>query len=411
MIHLSNSMHSSSTIPSSSDVSLLLDRCLLSLLPLTRVATPPPSQSGRFEFPFNPVSIGVFSQSMVHVPRVQGTASERESVCEGERERERRPFGRRGPTLVADAMMTPDEDNPFAPQARPPPPVPRRTSNHPSDGGNPFAQARGRWEEEQGGYDGEGTVGEIHAVNSKAYASTSGTYDLERREREVRKKELELQAREKALQEAIRTAPKPPNWPKCKPIVYHSIVDDIPVETQRMVRVAYVTWMITFVGYLYNWLVIFLMFVSGTDTGVGDWFFATLVSSLGIPLSFFLWYRALYRAAQTQGSTLAYGKFFLHWLVHMVWTVWTLVAAPTVADYCAGFFIMIRELDSGGSKGIAFAVMTLINIVIWMTIFFLSFWMGKQAMSEFRSGGGPGRVRGSARTAADVVLEMNGSGR
>ena len=89
MIHLSNSMHSSSTIPSSSDVSLLLDRCLLSLLPLTRVATPPPSQSGRFEFPFNPVSIGVFSQSMVHVPRVQGTASERVCVCERERERER----------------------------------------------------------------------------------------------------------------------------------------------------------------------------------------------------------------------------------------------------------------------------------------------------------------------------------
>lgn len=308
-------------------------------------------------------------------------------------------------------MMTPDEDNPFAPQARGPPPVPRRTSTHHSDGGNPFAQARGRWGDEQGEMDGEGTVGEIHAVNSKAYASTSGAYDLERREREVKKKEMELQAREKALQDAIRLAPRPPNWPKCKPILYHSIEDEIPVETQRMVRVAYVNWIITFVGYLFNWLVIFLMFVSGTDTGVGDWFFATLVSALGIPLSFTLWYRALYRAAQTQGSTLAYGKFFLHWLVHMVWTVWTLVAAPTVADYCAGFFVMIRELDSGGSKGITFAIMSLINIVIWMTVFFLSFWMGKQALSEFRSAGGPGRVRGSTRTAADVVLEMNGSGR
>eukprot|EP00894_Picocystis_sp_ML_P004073 jgi/Pico_ML_1/54590/g486.t2 len=51
--------------------------------------------------------------------------------------------------------------------------------------------------------------------------------------------------------------------------------EDNPFAPQRMVRVAYVNWIITFVGYLFNWLVIFLMFVSGTDTGVGDWFFAT----------------------------------------------------------------------------------------------------------------------------------------
>ena len=36
--------------------------------------------------------------------------------------------------------------------------------------------------------------------------------------------------------------------------------------------------------------------------GLGDWLFCTIISGVGLPLSFLLWHRSLYKSAITDGA-------------------------------------------------------------------------------------------------------------
>jgi hypothetical protein len=33
-----------------------------------------------------------------------------------------------------------------------------------------------------------------------------------------------------------------PNWPRCRPLIYHSIRHDIPPDAQAMVKRVYIAW-------------------------------------------------------------------------------------------------------------------------------------------------------------------------
>ena len=50
------------------------------------------------------------------------------------------------------------------------------------------------------------------------------------------------------------------NWPICKPLVRHSIAEDVPPSRQRLVRLGYFAWLLMFVGFCWNWLVILIMY-------------------------------------------------------------------------------------------------------------------------------------------------------
>jgi hypothetical protein len=66
------------------------------------------------------------------------------------------------------------------------------------------------------------------------------------REAALRKKEAELAAKERALQRRERElgVPQKANWPICMPVWYHSIADEIPVGSRRVVREAYVCYLV-----------------------------------------------------------------------------------------------------------------------------------------------------------------------
>jgi len=49
------------------------------------------------------------------------------------------------------------------------------------------------------------------------------------------------------------------NWPRCKPVVRHNIGQDVPPGRQRLVRLGYLAWLLMFVGFCWNWLVVLIM--------------------------------------------------------------------------------------------------------------------------------------------------------
>lgn len=68
------------------------------------------------------------------------------------------------------------------------------------------------------------------------------------------------------------------------------------------VRIAYVLWLVSALGFFVNWLTIIIA-AGAQQRGIGAVFLASMASGFGLPLSWWLAYRGCYDAAQTDGAT------------------------------------------------------------------------------------------------------------
>ena len=227
-----------------------------------------------------------------------------------------------------------------------------------------------------------------------------GTIDdatLERKARELDKKEAELRVREDAYDEISATLEKRPNWPSCRPVLYHDIRAEVAEENRGMVTAAYITWMLASFGYCLNFLVITLNFTI-CGSGIGDWFFACLFAAAGVPISFQTWYRVLYNAGKRRRHTVftsaQYVRFFTHFVFHLLMVVWMLASIPVVGTMCAGVITTMRifaNADGVWDEFVGF--LSFLNVLVWAAVGFSSLYVGGCAMTRFRAGGGPPDVR------------------
>jgi hypothetical protein len=67
-----------------------------------------------------------------------------------------------------------------------------------------------------------------------------------------------------------------------------------------------------------------------TKMGVKDFFICSIASVIGLPLSFFLWYRSLYFAAQSDGSVWRYTKTFMYMLLQLAWAAIVIISPPFI---------------------------------------------------------------------------------
>jgi len=89
-------------------------------------------------------------------------------------------------------------------------------------------------------------------VRMKEAALAKRAAELDERERQLKKREAEMGA----------SGYRPPNWPVCKPFLYHDIKEEVPSELQGMVRACYFNW----IGYAaamgLNWFCVMCYFFS-----------------------------------------------------------------------------------------------------------------------------------------------------
>jgi len=153
----------------------------------------------------------------------------------------------------------------------------------------------------------------------KARELSSWESDLKRREADIKRRE-----------EALKNAGVPmeeKNWPPFFPIIHHDIANEIPANVQRLQYLAFASWLGIVLCLSWNFIAVIVCWIKEGDSKL--FFLATIYALLGIPLSYLIWYRPLYRAMRTN-SAFSFGWFFLCYLIHIGFCIIAAIAPPIV---------------------------------------------------------------------------------
>ncbi|PKA66223.1 Secretory carrier-associated membrane protein 4 [Apostasia shenzhenica] len=145
-------------------------------------------------------------------------------------------------------------------------------------------------------------------------------------EAELKKKEQEVKRREDALTRAGVTIEEK-NWPSFFPLIHHDISKEIPVHGQKLQYLAFASWLGIVLCLVYNIIAVTVCWIRGG--GVIIFLLANIYALIGVPLSYLLWYRPLYRAMRTD-SAMKFGLFFLIYLIHIGFCIVAAIAPPIV---------------------------------------------------------------------------------
>ncbi|TVU20077.1 hypothetical protein EJB05_36267 [Eragrostis curvula] len=172
------------------------------------------------------------------------------------------------------------------------------------------------------------------------------TKDLKKKEKELQAMEAELNKRERnsfpgllsliSIEKSISLyvyvvltltgiVIEEKNWPPFFPLIHHNISNEIPIHLQRMQYLAFSSFL-GLVGCLF-WNIIATTTAWIKGDGVMIWLLAIIYFISGVPGAYVLWYRPLYNAMRTE-SALKFGWFFLFYILHIIFCVWSAVSPP-----------------------------------------------------------------------------------
>lgn len=223
------------------------------------------------------------------------------------------------------------------------------------------------------------------------------------KEEQLRRKEAELIERERRVAEreaAVGAGGKivgPKNWPICYPIWRHSIPEDIPEGSRRVVREAYVCWWALIGCLSYQFFCASVMLGYGVSNKVPSWFLAIIFFVLGVPLSIWLWYMRLYRAARDE-SKIGFAAYLFFFFLHFAFCVFCSVGPQIfAAQWCfSGFLAGFDAFNAGAFPGTIY----MIGGGLWGALAFYSLWVFKDSWYFFRGRGGVEQVKQEAALAA-----------
>lgn len=87
--------------------------------------------------------------------------------------------------------------------------------------------------------------------------------------------------------------------------------------------------------------------------GLTWWLFSLIGFVLGIPLSWWLYYKSLFNAAQTDGATYPYMRSVLTILINIAWCVWMVLGINGMGEF-----------SGGEHRGHAWAWMAVVAVVV-----------------------------------------------
>lgn len=224
--------------------------------------------------------------------------------------------------------------------------------------------------------------------------------ELQRREAELEKRFEELSKREREL--GTRA---PRNWPRCYPIVYHAIDEEIPEYGRSQVRGVYYSYLALVTALVWNWICVTadLRYVGGA--AVGQWLLAVIFVMAGVPGAWFLWYGRVYSAVKDD-SALQYVKFFAGYAAHIGFLIIAFVSPPIGNnDYAlAGIVPGFKFLGEYNKK--ALGILYLVGAVIWGVQILLCVGCMKTVYNLYRS---KGHSTAAAAAAAGIPTTAAGA--
>ncbi|EFJ28229.1 hypothetical protein SELMODRAFT_411581 [Selaginella moellendorffii] len=216
---------------------------------------------------------------------------------------------------------------------------------------------------------------------------------IRKKERELKEKEEQLTRREQELRKLEAQAARAgifleeKNWPPFFPIIRHDIRRDIPLHLQRLQYMAFASWLGFVLCLAWNFIA-----VSGawahkavsSSYGVQIWFLAIIYMLAGIPGSYGLWYRPLYKAMRSD-SGLRFGWFFLCYLVHICFCIVASIGPPIVfkGKSLAGILPALQVFSNTVGVGILY----LVGFALFCLETLLCIWVLQQVYRYFRNSG------------------------
>ncbi|KAJ3427730.1 secretory carrier-associated membrane protein [Anaeramoeba flamelloides] len=199
---------------------------------------------------------------------------------------------------------------------------------------------------------------------------------LERREQELLRREQELNQKSKASGIDLD---RPPNWPKCRPFLFHDISKDIPQNCRAIVRKAYFCWIWGVTGILWNLVCMIAKLFVGDALGKGnDIVISILIPFFVIPLSWIFWYRLLYNATRKSKSS----KFIIFFSTFSMWFLFSVFMVIGIKGTGSAGIINCIDLF-GLNKVVGFFLLA--NIILWVFEIVLIVIIIKQVNSYYKS--------------------------
>jgi len=217
---------------------------------------------------------------------------------------------------------------------------------------------------------------------------------IERKKLELQRKEEDIVRREQALKNkevAIAKSQRKKNWPRCRPVVYQNIPEEIPEDNQAMVKRAYAAWFGVVVAYVWNFIVLIACGeVVGSILGIIYFF-------VNIPLAFLI-YRALYHAARKNRPSL-YMTYFI--------AVWLLIFA--YGFLCVGFASygaagIILAIDEFAAKSAVLGIMAIVAAIVWGVLTVIYFGLFVDARVRYKRAGG--LLKAKSEIADETAKQM-----
>ncbi|KAG5114425.1 hypothetical protein JHK82_037694 [Glycine max] len=185
------------------------------------------------------------------------------------------------------------------------------------------------------------------------------------------------------------------NWPPFCPIIHHDIANEIPIHLQSIQYVAFTTWLGLVICLLWNIIAVTVAWIKGE--GLSIWFLSIIYFISGVPASYVMWYRPLYRATRTD-SALRFSLFFLSYGVHILFCVYAAVAPPIIfkGKSLTGILPAFEVLDYNALVGILY----FIGFGFFCIESLLSIWVIQQVYMYFRGSGKAAEMRRAAAQGA-----------
>lgn len=198
-------------------------------------------------------------------------------------------------------------------------------------------------------------------------------------EAELKRRESEIKRREDAVSRADVPTTDDKNWPPFFPIIHHDIANEIPVHAQKLQYLAFASWLGIVFCLVFNLIAVTICWIRGG--GAKIFFLATIYALLGVPLSYVLWYRPLYRAMRTD-SAFKFGWFFLLYLIHIGFCIFAAIAPPIVfhGESFTGILAAIDVI----SRHVLVGIFYLIGFGFFCLEILLSLWVLQKIYTYFR---------------------------